>query len=78
MRRYLFTALAVAGLAGALAAQAPSRSDAEYLRKAYEVYRDMRQVSPFKDGTWQYVGPKNISGRATDIAVADRQLRCLT
>src|SRR5688500_18715139 len=73
MRRYLFTALAVAGPAGALAAQAPSRSDAEYLRKAYEAYRDMRQVSPFKDVTWQYVGPKNISGRATDIAVADRQ-----
>ena len=73
MRRYLFTALAAAGLAAGLAAQAPSKADAEFLRKAYESYQGMRQTSPFKDVTWQYVGPKNISGRATDIAVADRK-----
>ena len=71
MRRYLLTTALAAGLAGGLAAQAPSKADAEYLRKAYESFQGMRQTSPFKDVPWQYVGPKNISGRATDIAVVD-------
>jgi photosystem II stability/assembly factor-like uncharacterized protein len=73
MRRYLFTALVAAGFAGGLAAQGPARADAEYLRKAYASYQAMRQSSPFKDVPWQYAGPRNISGRATDIAVADRK-----
>ena len=32
----------------------------------------MKQASPYRQNEWQYLGPKNISGRATDIAVADR------
>jgi photosystem II stability/assembly factor-like uncharacterized protein len=71
--RYLFTALAAAGLIAALDAQPQSRADAEYLRKAYETYQSMRASSTFKDVPWQYIGPKNISGRATDIAVAERK-----
>jgi photosystem II stability/assembly factor-like uncharacterized protein len=54
------------------AQQAPARADAEYLRKAYDTYRSMMQSSPYKSVPWQYLGPTNISGRATDIAVADR------
>jgi photosystem II stability/assembly factor-like uncharacterized protein len=71
--RYLFISLVsgVAAVAG-LRAQAPARADAEYLRKAYATYRTMRDASPHKSVPWQYLGPTNISGRATDIAVAER------
>jgi photosystem II stability/assembly factor-like uncharacterized protein len=50
----------------------PGRADAEYARKAYDSYRAMRQASPYRTLRWQHLGPTNISGRATDIAVADR------
>jgi photosystem II stability/assembly factor-like uncharacterized protein len=53
-------------------AQAPSRADADYLRKAYGTYRSMVQSSPHRQIPWQYLGPTNISGRATDVAIADR------
>jgi hypothetical protein len=71
--RYLFISLVsgVAAVAG-LRAQAPAKADAEYLRKAYATYRTMRDASPHKTVPWQYLGPTNISGRATDIAVAER------
>ncbi len=32
----------------------------------------MLQSSPYRSLAWQYLGPTNISGRATDIAVAER------
>ena len=63
--------LAVALTAVVLRAQTPARSDAEFLRKAYESYRTMQTSSPHASVPWQYVGPNNISGRATDLAVAD-------
>jgi photosystem II stability/assembly factor-like uncharacterized protein len=47
-------------------------ADAEYLRKAYDTYRSMTQASRYRSIPWQYLGPTNISGRATDVAVADR------
>ncbi|MCA1560586.1 MAG: hypothetical protein LC804_10085 [Acidobacteria bacterium] len=53
-------------------AQAPAKADAEYLRKAYGTYRSMAETSAYRSIPWQYLGPTNISGRATDIAVADR------
>ncbi len=49
-----------------------ARADAEFARKAYDLYRSMRQSSPYRSLRWQPLGPTNISGRATDIAVADR------
>src|SRR5688500_1411429 len=55
----------------ALRAQAPDRTDAEFLRRAYDRYRGMAQASPFRSIPWQYLGPTNISGRATDVAVAE-------
>ena len=60
------------GLTLGLRAQAPARADAEFLRTAYESFRSMQQSSPHRAVPWQYLGPTNISGRATDIAVADR------
>ncbi len=63
---------AAATLAGLPRAQAPRRADAEYLRTAYDSYRSMARSSRYAGVPWQYLGPTNISGRATDIAVADR------
>jgi photosystem II stability/assembly factor-like uncharacterized protein len=74
--RFIQLALAAAVTAAVtslgLFAQAPAKADAEYLRTAYDTYRTMVQASPYKAVGWQYLGPTNISGRATDIAVADR------
>ena len=55
----------------ALRAQSQPKADAEVLRKGYDTYKAMRQASPFRSTSWMYVGPTNVSGRATDIAVAD-------
>jgi photosystem II stability/assembly factor-like uncharacterized protein len=59
-------------VAVSIGAQTSRPADAEYLRNAYDTYRKMQAVSPYASMNWQYVGPTNISGRATDIAVADR------
>jgi photosystem II stability/assembly factor-like uncharacterized protein len=37
--------------------------------KGFEQYQAMVQASKFKDLKWQYLGPTNISGRVTDVAV---------
>lgn len=63
--------LAAAALAG-LHAQSSRRADADELRGGYDLYRTMRQSSPHAALKWQYLGPTNLSGRATDIAVVDR------
>ena len=47
-------------------------ADAGFALKAYDAYRSMLQSSPYRASRWQFLGPTNISGRATDIAVADR------
>jgi photosystem II stability/assembly factor-like uncharacterized protein len=61
-------ALAAAGVRG----QSARRADAEHLRASYDTYRSMQRSSPYASVKWQYLGPTNLSGRATDIAVADR------
>ena len=53
----------------------PTEGDAEFARAAYDTYRSMVQSSPYRSLAWQYLGPTNISGRATDIAVADTRRR---
>ena len=63
---------AVLSLPG-LGAQQATKSDAEYLLKAFDTYRTMVESSPYKGIPWQYLGPTNISGRSTDIAVANRE-----
>ena len=57
-------ALALA-LTAAPAAQSPQP-------RHYDELRRMAAASPFKNLTWQFVGPTNVSGRVTDIAVAKR------
>ena len=73
--RCLASAMA-AGVIGAApgTASVPQRlpqGDAEYLRAGYDTFRAMASSSPYAAIPWQYLGPSNISGRATDIAVAD-------
>jgi photosystem II stability/assembly factor-like uncharacterized protein len=56
---------------GMLQAQGSARTDADFLRTAYDTYRSLAQASPYRTIAWQYLGPTNVTGRATDIAVAD-------
>lgn len=72
LARYVLVALAGVSAAIGVRAQAPAKADPEFLRTAYESYRTMRKSSRHAAVPWQYLGPKNISGRATDIAIADR------
>jgi len=37
--------------------------------KGFADHQAMKGASPFKDVAWQFLGPKNISGRSIDIAV---------
>jgi photosystem II stability/assembly factor-like uncharacterized protein len=70
----ILTAALAAGASGLLdfSARAQTRFDAAALIKGYETYRQMRQASPTANVPWQYLGPTNVSGRATDVAVADK------
>ena len=78
-----FAAFLVSSLAFVvlLHGQQPQRTDADFVRRAYEIYTSMAQSSPSRTVPWQYLGPTNISGRATDVAVADSagatHLRCV-
>ncbi len=56
-------------------AQAPPKADAEFLRQGYDTYTTMRKNSPYQSQAWSYLGPTNVSGRSTDIAVADKDGR---
>jgi photosystem II stability/assembly factor-like uncharacterized protein len=58
-------------IATVTARQAPPAMDAEGLLAGWSVYQTQRAASPYRTVPWQYLGPTNISGRATDIAVAD-------
>jgi photosystem II stability/assembly factor-like uncharacterized protein len=79
MRRFIPVRTAIAAIAfaaaatavPALRAQAP-KADAAFAIKAYDTYRSMVGSSPYRTIPWQFIGPTNVSGRATDIAVADR------
>jgi photosystem II stability/assembly factor-like uncharacterized protein len=37
--------------------------------KGFDDHQAMKGASPFKDLKWQFIGPTNVSGRCTDIAV---------
>ena len=68
----VLTATAVGYTGFTAAAQTQTRFDAAALIKGYDTYREMRQTSPTAGVPWQYIGPTNVSGRATDIAIADQ------
>ena len=58
------------GLARQLAAEKGGASaDAAARMAAYEVHERMRAESPWQQPRWQFLGPTNISGRVTDLAI---------
>ena len=65
-------AILTTAAAGATSGQSGRRGDANDLRSAYDNYRALQQSSTYAAVKWQYLGPINLSGRATDIAVAER------
>jgi photosystem II stability/assembly factor-like uncharacterized protein len=54
-----------------IGAQAPSGDDHTAHLKAWDAHKAMAQASPYKAMNWSYIGPTNISGRMTDVAVSD-------
>jgi photosystem II stability/assembly factor-like uncharacterized protein len=61
---------AVPALLGARAPQAPLASTDPALRlKGFATHQAMAAASPFKALKWQWLGPRNVSGRSVDIAV---------
>ena len=46
-----------------------SDADPQQRLAAYDQHVKMKETSLFKDLPWQYLGPTNISGRVTDVAV---------
>ena len=78
-RSLLVVALAVL-VAGALAAapqgKAPAKAqkkientDPALRLKAFEQHVAMKQATPFKDVRWRFIGPFDVGGRCTDVAV---------
>ena len=54
-----------------IGAQAPPAGDHTAHLKAWDAHKAMAQSSPYRAMNWSYIGPTNISGRMTDVAVAD-------
>ena len=63
------TALLLAPLAAAPQGEGPGRTDADTRMRLYGEHLDLVARSPYGDLRWQFVGPTNISGRITDVAV---------
>jgi len=57
------------GRLGARAPQAPGATDGAFRLKAFQQHQALAEASPFKTLEWQFLGPRNISGRCTDVAV---------
>ena len=48
-----------------------SKGDLSAHLAAWDTHRQLAAASPYKSASWSYLGPTNISGRMTDVAVAD-------
>ncbi len=57
---------------------APTFTDPQVRFKGFEQHQSMSAASPFKAMTWQFLGPTNISGRVTDVAVVTPRGRSYT
>lgn len=70
VRDGMVLALLLASLGGPLGIQGQTRPTDPALRlRMYQEHLDLKEASPFRNHPWQFVGPTNISGRMTDIAV---------
>jgi hypothetical protein len=52
-------------------AQTPSAGDHTAHLKAWDAHVAMTQSSPYRNLSWSYIGPTNVSGRVADVAAAD-------
>ena len=67
-------ALAAVALIATAASSRAQQSDATApsTRMAwYEKHVAMTKNTPFVDVSWQFIGPKNVSGRVTDVAIVE-------
>jgi photosystem II stability/assembly factor-like uncharacterized protein len=64
-----FLLLALPCSAGAEKQQRITNSDPALRVKGYEQIVEMKKSSPYKELKWQFLGPVNVSGRCTDVAV---------
>src|SRR6188474_1456862 len=62
--------LSIASISG-IGAQTPPAGDHTAHLKAWDAHKTLAQSSPYKAMNWSYIGPTNISGRMTDVAVSD-------
>src|SRR6187401_2460126 len=62
--------LSIASISG-IGAQTPPAGDHTAHLKAWDAHKALAQSSPYRAMNWSYIGPTNISGRMTDVAVAD-------
>jgi photosystem II stability/assembly factor-like uncharacterized protein len=69
---FLAVTAAVAFGFPAIGAQQASDSDHTAHLKAWDAHEALTQKSPYRSMNWQYIGPTNISGRFSDVAVAVR------
>ncbi|MFC1575690.1 hypothetical protein ACFL5A_03470 [Gemmatimonadota bacterium] len=65
--RLLLLSLLFPALAGAQ--ERIHSTDAAVRLQMYEAHLALEEASPFENHPWQFIGPTNISGRMTDIAV---------
>ncbi len=68
----LLAALAAAAPQGKAPAKAQKKienTDPALRLKAFEAHQALKQSSPFKDIKWRFVGPFDLGGRCTDVAV---------
>jgi photosystem II stability/assembly factor-like uncharacterized protein len=59
------------GTSGPTRAQAPAAAGADAHLKGWDAHVTLQKASPYKAMTWKWIGPTNVGGRMTDIAVAD-------
>lgn len=62
--------LSLAPAAYSQQAKSPILTGEERLAQ-FDKYKALKSSSPFKDLNWQFLGPTNISGRCTDVAVVE-------
>src|SRR5438270_4406344 len=70
MKSMFSVALAAAALVVSLVAQTPGSSHESHL-KAYDAHTSMMSSSPYRNVSWSFLGPTNVSGRVADVAAAD-------
>jgi len=63
-----FIVLSAFALQGSFA-QKQAMKDGKQRLEQFQKHQEMMESSDFKDAHWQFLGPTNISGRSTDVAV---------